>query len=183
MGTGLYIHDLVTQGLSDESIHIITTRKTTQNVSSMFGGSTVYTLLLVSWSLSVVLFWALCSMGNISLDSGNTGNMASLIQWTWVWVNSGSWWWTGRPGVLQFMGSQRVGHNWVTELNTGNTLTLLCSSYSLFPHPGLISTSRPSLLFFLQAQIFSFFHSLFLFLSSLDQFLISSRFSLVFLFF
>ena len=37
--------------------------------------------------------------------------------WTWVWVNSGRWWWTGRPGVLQFMGSQRVGHNWVTELN------------------------------------------------------------------
>ena len=35
----------------------------------------------------------------------------------WVWVNSGSWWWTGRPGVLQFMGSQRVGHDWVTELN------------------------------------------------------------------
>ena len=38
-------------------------------------------------------------------------------QWTWVWVNSGSWWWTGRPGVLRFMGSQRVGHDWVTELN------------------------------------------------------------------
>ena len=37
-------------------------------------------------------------------------------QWTWVWVNSGSWWWTGRPGVLQFMELQRVGHNWVTEL-------------------------------------------------------------------
>ena len=34
-----------------------------------------------------------------------------------VWVNSGSWWWTGRPGVLQFMGSQRVGHDWATELN------------------------------------------------------------------
>jgi len=43
--------------------------------------------------------------------------MASLTQWTWVWVNSGSWWWTGRPGVLRFMGSQRVGHNWATELN------------------------------------------------------------------
>ena len=38
------------------------------------------------------------------------------IQWTWVWVNSGSGWWTGRPSVLQSMGSQRVGHNWVTEL-------------------------------------------------------------------
>ena len=43
--------------------------------------------------------------------------MASLTQWTWVWVNFGSWWWTGRPGVLHSMGSQRVGHNWVTELN------------------------------------------------------------------
>ena len=43
--------------------------------------------------------------------------MASLSQWTWVCVNSGSWWWTGRPGGLQFMGSQRVRHNWATELN------------------------------------------------------------------
>ena len=43
--------------------------------------------------------------------------MASPTQWTWVWVNSGSWWWTGRPGVLQSMGLQRVGHDWVTELN------------------------------------------------------------------
>ena len=38
-------------------------------------------------------------------------------KWTWVWVESGSWWWTGRPGVLRFMGPQRVGHDWVTELN------------------------------------------------------------------
>ena len=38
-------------------------------------------------------------------------------QWRWVWVNSGSWWWTGRPGVLWFKGSQRVGHDWATELN------------------------------------------------------------------
>ena len=43
--------------------------------------------------------------------------MASLSQWTWVWVNSGSWWWTERPGVLQSVGSQRFGHNWATELN------------------------------------------------------------------
>ena len=43
--------------------------------------------------------------------------MASPTQWTWVWVNSGSWWWTGRPGVLQFMGSQRVRHVWATKLN------------------------------------------------------------------
>ena len=44
--------------------------------------------------------------------------MASPTQWTWVWVNSGSWWWTGRLGMLQSMGSQNVGHDWVTEPNT-----------------------------------------------------------------
>ena len=45
------------------------------------------------------------------------GWMASLTQWTWVWVNSGSWWWTGRPGVLWFLGSQRAGHDLRTEQN------------------------------------------------------------------
>ena len=44
------------------------------------------------------------------------GWIASLIQCTWVWVNSGSWWWTGRPSILQSIGLQRVGHDWVTEL-------------------------------------------------------------------
>ena len=43
--------------------------------------------------------------------------MDSRTQWTWIWLNSGSWWWTGRPGVLQSMGSQKVGQGWVTELN------------------------------------------------------------------
>ena len=46
--------------------------------------------------------------------------VASLTQWTWVLVNSGSWWWTGKPGVLQSMGSQRVLHDWATELNSQN---------------------------------------------------------------
>ena len=50
-------------------------------------------------------------------DRGWDGWMASPTQQTWVWVDSGSWWWTGRPGVLRLMGSQRVGHDWVTELN------------------------------------------------------------------
>ena len=50
-------------------------------------------------------------------DRGWDSWMASLTQWTWVWVNSGSWCWTGRPGMLWFMGSQRVGHDWATELN------------------------------------------------------------------
>ena len=49
--------------------------------------------------------------------TGWAGWIASPTQWTWVWVNSGSWQWTGRPGVLQSMGLQRVGHHWATELN------------------------------------------------------------------
>ena len=50
-------------------------------------------------------------------DRGWDGWMAALTRWTRVWVSSGSWWWTGKPGVLQSMGSQRVGHDCVTELN------------------------------------------------------------------
>ena len=51
-------------------------------------------------------------------EKGKTEDeMASLTWWTRAWVNSGSWWWTGKPGVLQFMGSQRVGCDWATELN------------------------------------------------------------------
>ena len=49
--------------------------------------------------------------------TGWDGWMASPTWWTWVWVNSRSWWWTGRPGVLRFTGSQRVGHDWATEQN------------------------------------------------------------------
>ena len=61
--------------------------------------------------------WERLRAGGEGVDRGWDGWMASLTQWTWVWVNSGSWQWTGRPGVLQFMGSQRVRHNWATELN------------------------------------------------------------------
>ena len=61
--------------------------------------------------------WERLRAGGEGEDRGWGGWMASPTQWTWVWVNSRSWWWTGRPGVLRFMGSQRVGHDWVTELS------------------------------------------------------------------
>ena len=60
--------------------------------------------------------WEGLGAGGEGDDRGWDGWMASLTWWTWVWVNSGSWWWTGRPGVLRFMGSQRVGHDWATDL-------------------------------------------------------------------
>ena len=61
--------------------------------------------------------WERLKAGEEGGNRGWDGWMASLTQWTWVWVNSRSWWWTGRPGVLQSMGLQRVRHDWVTELN------------------------------------------------------------------
>ena len=70
-----------------------------------------------SWLIKKDWCWEGLGAGGEGDDRGWDGWMASLTWWTWVWVNSGSWWWTGRPGVLQFMGSQRVRHDWETELN------------------------------------------------------------------
>ena len=61
--------------------------------------------------------WERLKVGRERDNKGWDGWMASLTQWTWVWVSSGSWRWTGKPGVLQSMGSQIVGHDWATELN------------------------------------------------------------------
>ena len=58
-------------------------------------------------------------------DRGWDAWMASPIQWTWDWASSGSWWWTGKPGMLQCVGSQRVGHDWATELNWERTVLKL----------------------------------------------------------
>ena len=62
-------------------------------------------------------YWEGLRAGEEGDDREWDGWMASPVRWTWVWVDSASWWWTGKPGVLQFMGLQRVGHDWVTELN------------------------------------------------------------------
>ena len=75
-------------------------------------------------------------------DRGWDGWVASPTRWTWVWVNSRSWWWTGRPGMLRFMGSQRVRHDWVTELNWTELIlmhsyfSVICISiyFKVWPH-------------------------------------------------
>ena len=61
--------------------------------------------------------WEILKVGGEGDDKGWDGWMTSPTQWTWVWVNSRGWWWTGRPGMLQCTRSQRVGHDWATELN------------------------------------------------------------------
>ena len=64
--------------------------------------------------------WEGLGAGGEGDDRGWDGWMASPTQWTWVWVNSGSWWWIGRPGVLRFMEWQEVRHDWATELSELN---------------------------------------------------------------
>ena len=79
-----------------------------------------------------------------------TDSMASPIQWTWLWVNSGSWWWTRRPGVLPSMGSQRVGHDWPTELNWVVILTFLLVT---FVFPRIPNTPGRRLMFLRMATV------------------------------
>ena len=76
--------------------------------------------------------WERLKVGRKGDDRGWDSWMASPTQWTWVWVNSWSWWWTGRPGILQSMGSQRVEHNWVAELNWTEVILLRQTSNSTF---------------------------------------------------
>ena len=68
-----------------------------------------------SWLIGEDWFWESLKAGGEGDDRGWDGWMASPTWWSWVWARSRSWWWTGKPGVLQSMGSQRVGHDLATE--------------------------------------------------------------------
>ena len=77
-------------------------------------------------------YWERLRAGGEGCDRGWDGWMASSTQWTWVWVNSRRWWWTGMPGMLQSMGSQRVRQYWATELNW--------KEFPTIPTPGWLLT-------------------------------------------
>ena len=95
------------------------------NQSWIFIGSTdgeAETNILATWCEELTYWkrhwcWERLKAGGEGEDRGWDGWMASLTQRTWTWASSGSWWWTGKPGVLQSMGSQRVGQDYGTELN------------------------------------------------------------------
>ena len=98
-------------------------------------------------------------------ERGWGGWMASSTQWTWVWVDSGTQWWTGRPGVLRFMGLQRVRHDWVTELSWTELKTFKFTVYHFhlsddvlkhilnFPFPSPFTNI--TVFFFISIQVFS----------------------------
>ena len=73
--------------------------------------------------------WERLKAGGEGKDRGWDSWMASPTWWTWIWISSKSWWWTGEPGVLHSMGSWRVGHDWTTELNwTGSPVVKISPS-------------------------------------------------------
>ena len=104
-------------------------------------------LLILPWQ------WERLRVGGEGDDRGWDGWMASLTPWTWVWVNSGSWWWTGRPGVLHFMGSQRVGHDWATELNWKLWVLVLILLFVDFSITDVISTVNRFKMYSIQVSI------------------------------
>ena len=89
--------------------------------------------------------WEGLGAGKEGDDQGWDGWMASLTRWTRVWVNSGRWWWTGRPGVLRFMGSQRVGHDRATELNW--TILILKTYHGVIEMVGWLEITNQYLIY------------------------------------
>ena len=95
-------------------------------------GSLVFNSVMTWWEepthWKIPWCWERLKMEGEGDDRGWNAWMASLTQWKRVWVSSGNWWWTGKPGVLQSMGLQKVGHGWVTELNWVEIAKCWCSS-------------------------------------------------------
>ena len=107
-----------------------TARRSNQSILKETGPGCSLEGLMLSWNSNTLATWykelthwkrpwcwERLKAGGEGDDRGWDGWMASPTQWTWDCITSGSWWWTGRPGMLQSMGLQTVGHDWATELN------------------------------------------------------------------
>ena len=103
--------------------------------------------------------WERWRAGGEGDDRGWDGWMASLAQWTWVWANSGSWWRTGKPGVLQSTGLQRVRQDWVTEQQTETLYPWNTNSLFTSPAPTMLLSVSMNLA--LQDTLYSWNHSKF----------------------
>ena len=112
-------------------------------------------VILATWceehQVKTAWYWERLRAEGEGEDRGWDGWTASPTQWTWVWVDSVSWWWTGRPGMLQFMGSQRVGHDWATELNWTelfpNSFPRVRNSFPSCSYISLLLRSAPMIIF------------------------------------
>ena len=108
--------------------------------------------------------WERVRAGGEGGDGGWDGWMASPTWWTWVWVDSGSWWWTGKPGVLPSMGSQRVGHDWATNtfipFSRKSSAGVLCRVHHVkYPAGWITSWNQDWWEKYQQPQICRWYHS------------------------
>ena len=109
---------------------------------------------LTTWYKELTHCWVPCYWERLwaegeGWDRGWDGGMASLTRWTWVWARSGSWWWTGKPGVLQFLGLQRVAHDLMSEPQQSilHMLMFMLQCYSQFVPPSPFPAVSTSLFF------------------------------------
>ena len=137
-------------GLKMEIYFFTVLEATIQNLRLWWGTLVTWCEELTHWKRP--WFWEWLKVGGEGDNRGWDGWMASPTQWTWVCVSSRSWWWTGKPGILQSMGLQRVGHDWAAELNWNFLFLIL--------HFFLIS-SIYVYLFFNSFHLFAVFHQLF----------------------
>ena len=111
--------------------------------------------ILVIYTLLFVYFASIISQDTVCLwlfmlfflPYFKDDQVASWAWWTWVWESSGSWWWTGKPGVLQSMGSQRVRHDWATEQKTQIVVCIFWRRTRTLPHHGTVASWPPLLCF------------------------------------
>ena len=120
---------LLNPGVGEDSWEVPwTVRRSNQSILKEISPEYSLEGLMMSWSSNTLATWckelthwkrSWCrerlKTGGEGYDRGWDGWMASLTRWTWVWASSGSWWWTRKPGMLQSMGSQRVGFDLATE--------------------------------------------------------------------
>ena len=151
---GNFLHFLLSTGLGPDLVYCRLWQILASCPCPRFLNSGSISLAYIYFNKPPCWYWSLAKFGILDPipllgkieaggeedDRGWDGWMASLTQWTRVWVDSRSWWCTGKPGMLRFMGSQRVRHDWVTELNWSYTsrfpfsisqgLFFLCAFYS-----------------------------------------------------
>ena len=121
---------LLNCGVGEDSWVHWTARRWNQSILKEISPEDSLEGLMLSWNSNTLATWCAklthlkrpwcwerLKAGGEGDERGWDGWMSSPSQWTWVWVDCGSWWWRGRPGVLQTMGLQRVGHDWATELH------------------------------------------------------------------
>jgi len=140
--------------LDSKEINPVNLRKSVLNIHWKYWCCSWNSNTLATWCKELshwkrLWCWERLRAGGEEEDRGWDDWMASLTQWTRVWVDSGSWWWTGRPRMLQVMGSQRVRHDWATELNWWDqmpwSLFSECWALSRVFHSPLSLSSRGSL--------------------------------------